>query len=243
MKETRRFKRYTVDLMKITGRMFANEVEIEEISVDGASLKADMRVDIGSEYRLQLTDENGVISVKGIIERSSISGPRTDSEGNMVLIYAAGMKFTNVSSDEIAKLEHFIKSYEKDKEHGIVGSLKVQIETPEGTATDLFPDYKVKKLGFGGMLIGSELDLKTEDRFPMQMFLPDGRRIKFLGRVTSCLPTNETQYDIGIEFVEMSGSDKNLLYDFIRSLDTEDGNLDHTDDVWSRLGKREQDRK
>ena len=244
MKDARRYKRFAVDLMKITGRMFANEVEIVDISTDSVSLKADMRLDIGSEYRLRLEDEEDVVLVKGSIESSSITTPKKDPEGNTVLIYAAEMKFAGVSRNERAKLERFIEAFRR-QEHIGLGSVRVHV--PGGkTALDLSADYRVKKLSLGGMLIDNRHALKVNGKVPMEMTLPGGHTIRFLGRVASCLKTKDDRHDIGIEFLDMSDTNKEHLKNLLELLDSADADPSKaslTDDVWSRLGNREQDRK
>jgi len=83
--------------------------------------------------------------------------------------------------------------------------------------------YKVKSLSLGGMLIESEHPLEIESKLPMEIkTLTENRHIKFLGRVTSCLLIKNKDiehYDIGIEFVEMSENDREILVELIRVLD------------------------
>ena len=55
MRENRRYKRFSVDIFGINGKMmFANEVEIQDISIGGISIRVDRRLNMGSEYTLKV---------------------------------------------------------------------------------------------------------------------------------------------------------------------------------------------
>ncbi len=108
MKSKRRYKRYKLDSMGINGKMvFATDVKILDISVGGVSLKADRRLDIGNEYVLKLENRDRLISVKGVVVWSSLSGTREGAGGEAVPIYTAGLKFTDSSPEKIEELLSF----------------------------------------------------------------------------------------------------------------------------------------
>jgi hypothetical protein len=73
------------------------------------------------------------------------------------------------------------------------------------------------------MLIESEHSMAIESKLPMEITPTENSCIKFLGRVTSCLLIKNKDiehYDIGIEFIEMSENDREILVELIRVLDT-----------------------
>jgi hypothetical protein len=83
---------------------------------------------------------------------------------------------------------------------------------------DMSEQYAVKKLSLGGMLIESRVSFSIEERIPMELFLPRGHRIQFIGRIASCftVPADDpAAYDIGIEFFEMPDDDKSTLKEFL----------------------------
>ena len=62
----RRYKRFTVDLMGIRGTvLFANEVEIIDLSLGGISIKTDRRLGISNVYSLKISDKGRVLPMKG----------------------------------------------------------------------------------------------------------------------------------------------------------------------------------
>ena len=238
MKDKRRYKRFSVEIFKIIGNMFANEVKIIDITLDGVSLKADLRFDIGSEYKLKLlNDERGVL-IKGVIESSRMFETKLNPDGEMVPIYKADMKFAGLTDEEKAGLRHFIEVFNKEEENKF-SIVSLSIDAPERDQMNLSTDYRVKKLSLGGMLIGSEHSLEIERKMPMELSLPDNRTILFIGRVASCIPFETSpheHFDLGIEFLSISDEDRKTLREFIKMVeDSADRHPDEKSaDVWSR---------
>jgi len=102
--------------------------------------------------------------------------------------------------------------------------VRISIEDPEKAVLNYQGSYKVKSINLGGMLIESEHPLEIESKFPMEIkTLTENSYIKFLGRVASCLLIKNKDiehYDIGIEFIEMSEEDREILVELIRVIDT-----------------------
>ena len=234
-KERRSFPRFTVDIMDIHGKMlFANDVKILDISMGGVLLKADRRLNLGRDYTMKLESKGKILNVQGTVVRSMLSESRKDEKGEIVPIYTAGMHFINLSNEKMSEVKHFIRDNmmnEKDMElfdenmfqmSGLRLYVRFNVEEPEKAVLHIQDSYTVKRISLSGMLIESENCLEIEDNVPMEMTLPDNNVIMFLGRVVRCqLKSNEEGelYTVGIEFIEMSEHDKELLSDFISSLD------------------------
>jgi c-di-GMP-binding flagellar brake protein YcgR len=231
MQDKRRYKRFSVDILGINGKMmFANDVEIHDISVGGISLRVDRRLNIGNEYTLKIGDsKNKTISLKGSVVWSKISGTKKGLKDEIIPIYSAGMKFVTMSAERIKELTTFLEGQEnfsREKLHspsGLRCSMRFLVSPPLKKAVlDVRESYAVKKLSLGGMLIESESPLEINDRVPMEILLPGDTPIEFLGRTASCLKVPEgdhSRYDIGIEFVEMTEADKRKLHEFVLVLE------------------------
>jgi hypothetical protein len=229
MKERRRFKRFKVDLINIDGKMvFAGDVKIIDISLGGISLKADRRLDIGSEYTLTVSSKGNVFSIKCIVVWAFVKESKEDSRGNIVPIYTAGMQFKEASSKKIEEIVTFIEDHKRDvlvDLHSLSGqrlNVRVQIEAPEYAVVNFHENFKIRKISLGGMLIESTYELAIEHKLPMKIIFRGDKPIQFLGRVTSCLQVKKMgkeHYDIGIEFLDMSEHSKEILKEFIQSLE------------------------
>jgi c-di-GMP-binding flagellar brake protein YcgR len=80
------------------------------------------------------------------------------------------------------------------------------------------------------MLIESRYALEIESKIPMKIIFSEEKSINCLGRIASCsLVKNEEpeQYDIGVEFLDMSEQDREILNEFIRLLDNINGGFSY----------------
>jgi c-di-GMP-binding flagellar brake protein YcgR len=231
MEEKRRFKRFSVDIMDINGNMILSTyVKILDISIGGISFKANRRLNMGGEYSMKMKSKGGELTVKGIIVRSALSESISDSWGNIVPVYSAGMQFTDASEEKIKEIEAFIMNNMKyedmqvdlhsPSDHRLY--VRVFIENPEQSVLKVDENYKVKKVSLGGMMIESEYALELESIVPLEIYFVEDNSLKVTGRVVSCIMITDQEpmhYNIGMAFIEMSEKDRELLLEFIRSLD------------------------
>lgn len=212
--------------------MSAGEVEIIDLSLGGISIKAEKRLNIGDEHALKIQDKEKALSLRGTVVWSLLSGTRKNPKGEAIPVYTAGMKFTAATDNETAELDKLIERHrhEIDTQKAIPGlrELRCKIRFPVNIGGDvnlyIFENYRVKKLSLGGMLFESERTLKIEHECPMEILLPGGNLIGFLGRIASCLPIHHESkeyYDIGVEFLDMPKKDRERLGKFLSTLQKE----------------------
>jgi hypothetical protein len=233
MQNRRRYKRYKVDVMEMSSKVvLAKSLKILDISIDGICLKTEKRLDVGAEYTLQIEGKGKVLTVKGTVAWALLSGSWVDSYGNVIPEYKSGMKFRDASKEKINEIVTFIEEHKRDIDKlvdlyspsGRRLYVRISIEDPKKAVLNYQVSYKVKSISLGGMLIESEHPLEIESRFPMEIkTLSENSYIKFLGRIASCLLIKDKDiefYDIGIEFIEMSERDREILVELIRVIDT-----------------------
>lgn len=230
MEERRRHKRFSVDILEISGKMvLARYVKILDISIGGVSFKADRRLHIGHEYTLKILGKGKELSVKGIVMRSLLSESVGDSRGNVVPIYTAGMQFTDVSEEKLQEIAAFIEDHlgDIDKQVDLFSAsgrrlfVRVRMENLEKSILKFSESYRVKNLSLGGMRIESEYALEIESTLPLDLVFGEDKSFQFSGRVVSCSQVKDEEtgrYEVGIEFLDMSEKDKELLNEFINSL-------------------------
>lgn len=231
MEEKRRYKRFSVDIMDINGKMvLSTYVKILDISIGGVSFKANRRLNMGSEYSLKMESRGGELTAKGIIVRSSLSESIRDSRGNIVPVYSAGMQFTDTSEEKIKEIEAFILNNMKyaDKQVDLYSPsdrrlyVRVFIENQEQSVLKVDENYKVINVSLGGMMIESEHTLELESAVPLEIYFVEDKSLKVTGRVVSCIMITDQEpmhYNIGMEFIEIPEKDGVILLEFIRSLD------------------------
>jgi Tfp pilus assembly protein PilZ len=245
MQDKRRHKRFTWNVTEVNARMmFATEVEVIDISIGGILIKANRRLNIGHEYALKLDAKNKVIPVKGTVVWSSLDECRAGENEEVVPIYAAGMKFANMTAERIAELLNFIESNKKAEVHVIEGnrlSVRFHLDNMEKAVLNIPANYEIREVSLGGMLIECPQDFEIEGTIPMSLSLHDDKLVKFTGRVASCRVINcdgQKRYAIGIEFLDLTDKDREVLRTFIaRYTFVEDSNTEeaYIDELYSTL--------
>lgn len=236
MTERRRHTRFRMEVVDITGKMmFADDVNILDISIGGVSLKADRRLNIGHEYAVKMENSGRVLAVKGLVVWSVLSGNKEGARGDSIPLYTAGMKFIDVSDKKLEEIVNFIEKYEQGalmpiSPYGTGGmrqSVRIRIDAQEKATVNFPENYKVKILSLGGMLVESERPVEIESRLSMEVFFPENTSITFLGRVASCRLVQDEKvelFHIGIEFIDMSEEHKEKLQEFVLSLNVVEEN-------------------
>jgi Tfp pilus assembly protein PilZ len=221
MKNSRRHERFKSDFLEINSQLaFAAKVTILDISVGGISLKADRRLNIGCKYVIKLEDKQKVFALKGEVAWSALSGTTKTPDGESMPLYTAGMKFIDLSEEKIVELQNFVESHKKEvlPAGDRRTNVRFRIGEPENVLLNYQTDYKVKVISLSGMLIETTQALQSENRISMELSIHDDNRISFLGRVVTCKTTQEAgkeHYDIGIEFIDLTDKDKDVLTSFV----------------------------
>lgn len=231
MREQRRHKRYRLDVADISGKMsLAEKVDIIDISIGGVALKADRRLNPGREYVLRLGDKWKTIEVIGVVLRSALSGFETRSDGAQVAVYTVGMKFREGTAEAVTE---FLKSVELIKKEVLPAlmdrrcSVRFNITMPGEKILSYPANFKVQEISLSGFRIESDQKLEKESVIPMTLSLKDDDTDHFNGRVASCLSignsTEEQRFEIGVEFLDLTEKDRNLLKSFIDYLAEAEG--------------------
>ncbi len=215
-RDNRRHKRIDVD--SIHGRMsYASDINILNISLDGAAIVTTQRLVIDRVYSLRMKFENCDMTLKGKIVWSVLSHSKTLENGEVVPVYKAGVRFTDSLTDSAKQLIAYIeKNRQNPLEKRILG-VRFKVHQTEGAEIDCSHQYQIKKISLAGMLIETEAELAQDSRHAMEISL-DGVPLNVTGRVAN-LSRNTSgdavTYDVGIEFVEMSDEHRNILHSYI----------------------------
>jgi hypothetical protein len=230
--KTRRHRRFAVDVKDIVARAaFATEVVIHNISITGVSLLTDRKLEVGRQYSLRILEGDPDMDIWGTViwcgENDAAGGPSEDAH----LRYAAGIQFATLQQDTVQRLVSFIESHLIEKHtqvkvHGMSGfrcNIRFRLDRQEMATLDIDETYRVRKLSLGGMLFESRRSFEPETRLHMEMTIPGNIPVDFIGRVTTCIPSERPAcFDTGIEFIDMPEPDRIKLKEFIRRLYLED---------------------
>jgi PilZ domain len=219
-REKRREPRFVVEGLQghIT---FASEVEVLNMSLSGVALRTDRRLTMGHEYQLRLESENGQgLTLKGVVVWCALEARRKDTRGEDILIYSAGLRFAGVISDALAALLGFLDQHKVHPEQR-TGGTRFEIEATGRALLDVPHPFRVKVLSLTGMLAQATASLDLDSVLPMELSLDEGDPLRFEGRIAYCTEVDldqGTQYEIGVEFVQMPVEDRGRLESYVERL-------------------------
>jgi len=220
--ENRKFRRYDVD--GVHGRLaYLSDINILNISMDGAAIATTQRLSIDREYALKLNYESSSLTVRGKIVWAVLSHSKTLKTGEVVPVYKAGVKFTNILTDEAANLITYIeKNRTSDKEQRILG-VRFKVCQPDNAMITMPCEYDIRKISLAGMLIASDTAHEIDSEHEMEIYL-DGTPIAVVGRIANLAEVKgegPVIYDIGIEFIKIPEADLKLLTSYLDAIEAQ----------------------
>ncbi|NJD56844.1 MAG: PilZ domain-containing protein, partial [Nitrospirae bacterium] len=168
--EKRKYKRYEVD--SVHGRMlYSSDINILNISMDGAAIATTQRLALDREYSLKLKFENSILTLRGKVVWSVLSHSKTLKNGEVVPVYRAGIRFTNTLNEAATQLIRYIeKNKANPLEQRILG-VRFKVTESKGSAIDLACEYQIKKISLSGMLIETNALLPEDSQHDMEIAL------------------------------------------------------------------------
>lgn len=218
--ENRKFKRYEVD--SVHGKMtYLSDINILNISVDGAAIATTQRLSIDREYALNLHYENSSLKLRGKVVWSVLTSSKTLKNGEVWPVYKAGLKFTNVLTDEAADLIAYIKKCRTgDREKRILG-VRFKVRQPDHAMINMPCEYYIKKISLSGMLIAADITHEINSEHDMEIHL-DGSSITVVGRIVNVAEVKDAdavKYDLGVEFIKIPDKELKILASYIDAVD------------------------
>jgi c-di-GMP-binding flagellar brake protein YcgR len=226
-KVKRRYKRYKVEGLDLHARsVFTTDVELVDISMTGACIRASEELKVGGDYRIWFNNEGILLPLTCTVRWQTSGEGQKHVRGNPKTVHTAGIQFRESYSDSVAQLKDFIGRLDFPEEQQFaftVGLMNTRFRPVTKMALHLNHEetYPVKQISLGGMLVVTLDEFKVNRNFPMELFLPDQKRpLRFRGRVASCIQMSDTtaeHVDTGIEFLDMVEQDRTRLNSFIHA--------------------------
>ena len=223
MRNMRKYKRFKLDLLDLSSKMsLVGKVELIDISLGGVALKADRKLNIGKECLIKLEYDGKHINAKGIVVRSELSGIEEKADGETITIYSVGISFKD---DSAGTVKEFLDSIENDKKTQVsvqadwlYSDILFCITTANEKVLNLPAQFGVKDISQKGIIIQTDLQLKIDSVVLLELSIGTCDPVSFVGKVVSCrLPQDKitSNYNIGVEFSELTDRDRSLLRRFI----------------------------
>ena len=223
--KARRYPRHSLQGRGIRAHvLFADEVELQNLSINGACIRSAQDLRPGGAYLLKMRDEHMTRSLScKVIWKREIS-----DENSLHKLFVAGLQFRDVASDELVRIKDFMRNSGNPVEKRVSDDfgpspLRFVVNANEKAVLKSPRVLNVKTISLGGMLMESDTPPELEARYHMKLPLPEETEpIKFRGRIASIIPRSArggaAHVDIGVEFLAMEETDRSRLDNFIRSL-------------------------
>jgi Tfp pilus assembly protein PilZ len=201
--------------------VLSSEVDIINLSLGGLAIRANRRLNIGSECTLTLDVHDKPLKTTGIVVWSVLTDIGRRGEDS-VPYYSAGLRFVDILSDKVQDLMDFIELHKMAQEHRLSG-IRFQIRAEGKAMLDGLQAYNVKLISLSGMLMETDRAFELDEVYRMEILPADADPIEFTGRVASIVEVDLEEgaaplHQMGIEFVEMTSEDRERLTAFVQGV-------------------------
>ena len=232
MQTKRKYPRFRVDIMNITGRIVVSSiVGIEEIVSEHIVISTDARMNLNREYSLKIEDNGGSLSVSGVVESSSIGSSAVSPDGEAIPLYRAKIRFGAGSGRGHDDIDGFIRRLREESPAQLSG-VGLRAGLAQESGAPVTESCRVKKISLGGMLMECANRQETERVLPVLLTLPDGTPLSVKARVASCIQVSGGDaelFDVGVAFADMPENDWQRLQAFVKLLEVMEGD---SSDLW-----------
>ncbi len=217
--ERRKHKRYNAE--GVQGSIHSlSDLNLTDISIGGMAIETAGRLDIDREYTFKIKDGNAFISLKGCSVWSFLGQIEEKSTGSLIPIYRTGIKFTDLLNGRVNTLLNFIEENKMSTSERRLRGTRFKVASSENIKICYPYKYNVRKISFSGMEMEAEQPFTPGSRQDMELLL-DNKVLNVRGRIIHCKEIssrNSVRYKMGIEFVEISDKERELLRSFLSNL-------------------------
>ena len=226
--ERRTNARYEVEGIK-GSFLFTTDARVLNLSLDGMSLETNSPLRIGRDYSLRLDEGSHQIPLKGTVVWCTLVKTTRDARGDVQPVYRAGVHFADVLSGKSNVLRSFIhKNAVISLENRLFGRFRIEAERPADLSLEA--EFTVKQISLSGMLVETEVAPHVGTECSLDVSIggiefQTMARIARIDRVTptdAAMPATEgdqngstTLFQLGIEFIDLSGDSLLTLESFI----------------------------
>ncbi|MDQ7787231.1 MAG: PilZ domain-containing protein [Thermodesulfovibrionales bacterium] len=209
--DNRKNKRYVVEGLQ-GNLLYTSDLEILNISIDGAAIETTRRLELNREYTFKIQYNNTQLILRGQVVWAVLVSKKGRTESYLPR-YRAGIQFADTLSENQQILRRFIEENRLRARESGIGGLRCKISNTEAMTINLPRKYQVRKISMSGMLIETDYPLDINTHFDIELFLKD-TMVSILVKVITCTQRGSlktSSYDIGMEFITMSENDQDTL--------------------------------
>jgi hypothetical protein len=223
MDDKRQYKRFMLEGKNVRSKMhFTTEAQFIDISLGGASISLNRKLNMGEEYNCRVNDGKKTFAVRGTVVWENVDIKETD-DGGMEPEYRIGLSFNKVLTNKGDNLANLIEDWARtEKERHRVRGVRIDMKNAE-TELDHYGEYPVDEISFGGMRLETDIMIEQGAEFNIKMSIPNAlKAIKVKARIASSRRIQDSEpprYKVGVEFMDMGVLDLTRIRDLIYSMD------------------------
>lgn len=225
MDNKRTYQRIEMEGMDIQCKMlYAPEVHVLDLSMGGGRLVSPKRLHIGAEYSFVLSCNGERHPLKGVVIREKLVSILKAENGDAIPQYEVGIRFEEVLSGDGQRLLAFIEAHAGQHEQRLrlmgTRTRLVDMQEKPPVSAQATKEYRVERIGMGGLQVRSTHRLRPGSKFRMEVMLSeDHPPMVFEGRVAYSHPeVDGSEFSVGIQFTDMNAGDRGRLESFIGTL-------------------------
>jgi hypothetical protein len=154
-----------------------SDLEILNISVDGAAIETTKRLTMNREYTFTIKNRDTFLNLRGLVVWEMLISKEAKDSKTFTPVYRAGVRFADTLNEKAKMLMDFIaESKTKAFEHRL-GGMRFLVGNSEDVKIDVPYEYMVKKLSLSGMLVETGYPFDLESIHEMEILL-DGNILK-----------------------------------------------------------------
>lgn len=219
-RERRKYKRYNAAGIRGNVRFLA-DLKLVNISIDGAAIETDKRLDLNREYKFKIYPIGTPLEARGIVVWSKLVQVEKTKEGDVVPTYRSGVKFLDGLDEKTIQLMNFKEDSSVRTPERRLGGVRCKIAKHESVTIDYPYEYLVKEISLSGVEIETEHALDPDSMHEMELILND-EILNITGKVVRCMEVvsgKTVKYDMGVEFLEIPADVRELLRHLIDTLE------------------------
>lgn len=198
---------------------YAVEAQVINISLSGLAFQTATQLNVGRKYSFRLGQEPDTVFLQGTVKWCHFCGTqKQEATGEVEPVYRAGIAFENILTEKAEELLRFMeRNVIVDLRQRISGRFKVEADGP--IKLESVHTFLVKTLSLAGMLMETDLSLKPETRFEIDMLLSNAHfvsRARVVHTYESGVEGEAVFYRMGIEFLGTPKEHRKVLEKFIR---------------------------
>lgn len=221
--EQRQHRRFAVENVQGT-IIYAADLKILNISIDGVSIETSQRLVIDREYALRWQVVDGRINIRGKVVWSTLIHSKNE-RGEIIPVYRAGLQFTSILGDEATILASFIEKNRSEHLEKRVMGVRFKVHQPDSAMIQAPFNYEIRKISMSGMLISAETSFPVDTLHDLSIDI-SGMTLSAQGRIANCVEVREGEFmthAVGIEFMSMPDDDRLRLSAFLEEVERRGG--------------------